>query len=136
MGSKDKAKSKQREDKKYKPRDKDPVKLVMERGSNVIIKKAPVVDDNGVQQKDEDGLPMFTMTAVPKPMGVVLAPVQTMLLAGYIQTRQKQIDALTELLRMYEMDEDIPHKTLGATESPQESDADAVDNHEDSAQGD
>jgi len=69
-----------------KPREKDPVKLVTSRGLNMEERWQPITDENGNKLGKEK-----VMTVAPK--GVVLAPVQTMMLASYIQ----QLHATLEL---------------------------------------
>ena len=61
-----------------KKREKDPVKLVLQRGLHAVLKKG------------EDGQEIAEL----QPKGVVLAPVQTMILASFIQTQKQTIDLL------------------------------------------
>ena len=79
--------------KERKPREMNPVALVMTRGLNTTTKKQ--ADGSHAEQAD--------------PRGVVLAPVQTMVLAAFIQEQTKTIgklNAIIEMMQEEDQDED------------------------------
>lgn len=61
-----------------KPRETDPIKLVLERGLNQEKRWTPILDEEG----QPTGAKEKRMST--KPLGIVLGPVQTMVLAKYI----------------------------------------------------
>jgi len=71
-------------------REKDPLKLIMERGLHMEERwqQSREVDEDGqVTEKRERVLQMA-------PKGVVLAPIQTMMLASFLQQQQQTIEML------------------------------------------
>lgn len=68
-----------------KKREMDPIKLVMERGLNAEMRWVHIVDEDGKVVGKERQM-------TPAPKGLVLAPIQTMVLAKYIM----QMNAILE----------------------------------------
>jgi hypothetical protein len=79
-----------------KEREMDPIKLVMERGMSTAMINVPVTDEDGAVLGKEQRL-------MPRPKGVVLGPVQTMVLAKYIM----QLNAILETALADEDDEEV-----------------------------
>ena len=72
--------------KAMKQREMNPIKLVMDRGLHTVTK----------YRENEDGDTEEYVEA--KPKGLVLAPVQTMVLAGFINEQTRRIQTLDALL--------------------------------------
>lgn len=80
--------------KQRKQREMNPIKLVMDRGTNVEER----------WQRQEDGTKVKVPTAWPK--GVVLGPIQTLTLATFIQTQDQTIQQLESIIEEYEQEAD------------------------------
>ena len=75
-----------RRNKKRKPAEQDPIKLLMARGLNVENRRQPILDEEG----KATGTYEIKQAYVPK--GVILRPVQTMVLAKYIQQLNQMLE--------------------------------------------
>ena len=85
--------------KNMKPRDKDPITLVLERGLRTQEGRVPILDEDGTQQG-------FEMGKVARPVGVVLGPIQTLVLANAIVGMHRKIEQLDAILAEALKDED------------------------------
>lgn len=82
-----------------KMREMNPVKLVLDRGTNMEKRWQPVRDEDG-NVVGKEKVPTLT------PKGVVLGPMQTMVLAGFINQTQRTIQTLEGIIDQLEQEDD------------------------------
>lgn len=78
--------------KKYKPRETDPIKLIMERG--IRVETWTEVDDESGEE--------HTFTRQLAPQGVVLDGIQVNLVASFIASQQARMNVMEGLIDEYQ----------------------------------
>jgi len=93
-----KSKSNKRKGKRQRKREMDPIKLVMERGLNQEQRPTTITDEDGNEQE--------AVEVKLRPRGVVLLPMQTLVLANYINALNQRIQTLEGVIDMMQGEDD------------------------------